>query len=244
MALFIMIIILFLLGSTVIWIYGKGNIKRIIAPLLILLISDFLLLYAKFIEGETFLALILYFPAIALLIISVIWFIILLIIGVKRKYNKRKMLAIVMAFGVTAIILFIPALTKEDKFKLNENDYIYVSEAIFEAYDEGKMEVGDQFHSPPYSTMDEEELVSIFPAEVINKMKKLNKNAGVYTYIVADEDVVYFSFGSFFQSINGIAITRNGKDPSTDQALKTRYFDGATSFDHITDHAYYFYDGL
>lgn len=72
MALAITIIITLLLGTIVILIYGKANIKRIIAPLLILLISDFLFLYAKFVVGDSFLTLLLYLSAIALLIISMV----------------------------------------------------------------------------------------------------------------------------------------------------------------------------
>lgn len=244
MALAIMIIITVLIGLTVVLVYGKQNIKKIIVPLFILLISNFLFLYAKFVVGDAFLTLLLYLPAIALLIISFIWFIIFLIIGVRRKYNKNKIYAIILSFAITAIIILIPALTQEDKFKLYRNDFFYVAEAIFQAYDEGEISVGDQYHSPPYSKMDIEEIESHYTENVMNKMKRLNKNAGVYTYIVADEDVIYFSFGAFFQSISGIAITRNEKNPSADNALRARFFDGAIIYEYIEDNAYYFNDGL
>ena len=244
MALAITLIITFLFGMIVILIYGKVNIKKIIAPLLILLIGDFLLLYAKFVAGDSFLTLLLYLPAMGLLIISVIWFIIFLIVGIRRKYNWNKILAIFLSLAISAIILFLPALTQEDKYKLYREDYFYVSDAIFQAYDEGKISIKDQYQSPRYNTLDLDKLESLYSENVINKMRKLNRNAGVYTYILADEDVIYFSFGAFFQSISGIAITRNGKDSSTDDALKSRFFDGATSYRYIEDNVYYFFDGL
>ena len=244
MALAITLIITFLFGMIVIFIYGKVNIKKIIAPLLILLIGGFLFLYAKFVAGDSFLTLLLYLPAMGLLIISVIWFIIFLIVGIRRKYNWNKILAIFLSLAISAIILFLPALTQEDKYKLYREDYFYVSDAIFQAYDEGKISIKDQYQSPRYNTLDLDKLESLYSENVINKMKKLNRNAGVYTYILADEDVIYFSFGAFFQSISGIAITRNGKHPSTDDALKSRFFDGATSYRYIEDNVYYFFDGL
>jgi len=244
MALFIIIIITLLFGITVVLIYGKQNIKRIIIPLLILLIGDFLFLYAKFAVGDSFLTLLYYLPAIALVVISVIWFIILLIIDIRREYNGNKILAIFLSFAVTAIILLIPSLSQEDKYKLYRKDYYHVAEAIFQAHDEGEISVGDQFHSPPYSTLDIEKLESHYTEDVINKMKKLNKNAGVYTYIVAGQDVIYFSYGAFFQSISGIAITRNGRELSFHDELSSRFFDGATTYEYIEDNVYYFFDGL
>lgn len=244
MALFIIIMITFLLGITVVLIYGKQNIKRIIIPLLILLIGDFLFLYAKFAVGDFFLTLLYYLPAIALVVISVIWFIILLVVDIKREYNGNKVLAILFSFAITVIILFIPSLTQEDKYKIYRKDYFYVSEAIFQVYDEGEISVGDQYHSPPYSPRDIEKLEAYYTENVINKMKRLNKNAGVYTYILADQDVIYFSFGAFFQSVSGIAITRNGKELSFNDELSSRFFDGATTYEYIEDNVYYFYDGL
>jgi hypothetical protein len=53
--------------------------------------------------------------------------------------------------------------------------------------------------------------------------------------MLLDADVNYFSFGVVFQSISGIAKCRNGKDPSTDDLLKSRFFDGVPSYRYITD---------
>src|SRR5699024_4493719 len=128
MTLAMTIIITLLFGITVGVIYGKGNIKFIIVPLIILGISDFLFLYAKFVVGDSFLTLLLYLPASALLIISVVWFIIFLIIAIKRKYSRNKLFAIFLSLAITAIILFIPALSQENKYKLYRNDYFAVAD--------------------------------------------------------------------------------------------------------------------
>lgn len=257
------ILITVLLGIIVFLIYGKRDVKRIIAPLLILLLGDFLLLYAKFVVGDDIGTLILYLPATILLVISVIWWVITLIVILKRdiagkerieqdlsrkatpaKTNRRKIIALVLCFAMTAAIVAVPALKKDDKFKLYQNDYLAVSEAIFQAYDEGEITVGDEFGSPPYKAYDLDKLNALFSANIVKHMKILNRSAGIYDYILADEDVVYFSFGASLQSIDGIAVCRNGKDPSADEALKRRFFDGNTSFSRIADGAYHFRDGL
>lgn len=249
MALAFTILITFLLGITVILIYGKANIKRIIVPLLIILIGDFLLLYAKFVVGYNFLTFIyvnkdLYLPAMILFIISLIWLIIIFIISIAGNNSKKKMIAIVFCLSMSTVIIFVPSLKQDDKFKLYQKDFYSVSDAIFQAYDEGDVSVEEQFASPPFSTYDLDELKAVFSDKIINKMEKLNRSAGIYTYIVADEDVIYFSFGAVFQSISGIAISRNGKDPSSDEILKMRFFDGNTSYRYIREDAYHFSDGL
>ncbi|OAB28354.1 hypothetical protein PMSD_22785 [Paenibacillus macquariensis subsp. defensor] len=244
MALAFTILVTFLLGATVVLIYGKHNIKRIIAPLFIVLTADFLLLYAKLVVGDDILTLIMYVPAMILFVISLIWLLIILLKSLVRKDSKKKMIAILLCIVMTTVIIYIPSLQQEDKFKIYQDEFIAVSDAIFKAYDLGKLSIGEEFASPPYRTYDLDRLNTLFSAKIVNKMKKVNRSAGVYTYILADKDVIYFSFGAVFQSISGIAICRNGKDPSTDETLKLRFFDGNTSFQYISEGAYHFSDGL
>lgn len=241
---FSLIVISFLLVIAMALFCAMHYMKRVIFPLLILFIGNALFLYAKFAVGDSFLSLIYYLPATALVVIAIIWFIIFLIAEIRKSYNKNLVLAIFSSFAITALILLIPPLNKEDKYNLYRNDYLDVSDAIFQSYDEGKIYVTDQFHSPPYSRMDMEKIESLYTDDVIKKMKKLNKHAGVYSYILADQDVIYFSFGAVLQSISGIAITRNGRELSTNDELSTRFFDGATSYEYVEDDVYYFYDGL
>ena len=244
MSLTLTVLITLAFGLMVLLIYGKQTIKEIAVPLILLLAGDFLFLYAKFAAGDPLLSFILHAPAFLLLIISALWFAVVLIKRKAIKKDKKKMAAILLCLTVSVVIAFIPSLSREDKFSIYQDDFYAVSNAVFQAYDEGKLAVGEQFASPPYSTSDLDRLRSVFSEDVIRKMKKLNRSAGVYSYIAADKDVVYFSFGAVFQSISGVAIVRNGKDPSKDEELKSRFFDGAIRYESIGNNAYHFNDGL
>ncbi|MTV47369.1 hypothetical protein GJ688_00050 [Heliobacillus mobilis] len=236
--------VILLLGITVVVIFGKEQIKGVIAPLAILLIADFLLLYGKYVVSDGFLTFILYVPSLVLIAISGIWSLIIWVKCRRDRANQRKILAVALGFVVTAVIMATPALDQMDKFKLYQKEYLAVSDAIFLAYDQGKLSLGEEFTSPPYSISGVDKQKSRFSEEVVHKMGTLHKSAGVNSYIVADQDVIYFSFGANLQSIDGIAICRNGKDPTVDLSLKSRFFDGATSYEYITEGAYHFRDGL
>lgn len=238
------IILTLVFGLIIFLIYGKKNIKEIAVPLILLLAGDFLLLYAKFAAGDPLMSFLLPVPAFILLFISVVWIVVVVIKRETINKDKRKMAAILLFVIASIVIAFLPTLSREDKFNIYQEDFNAVSDAVFQAYDESKLAVGEQFSSPPYSTSDLDRLRSVFSEDVIRKMKKLNRSAGVYTYIAADEDVVYFSYGAVFQSISGVAIVRNGKDPSKDEELKSRFFDGAIRYEPIGDNAYHFNDGL
>jgi hypothetical protein len=45
---------------------------------------------------------------------------------------------------------------------------------IFQAYEEGEVSFGEQFDSPPYSTLGSDKLKTIFSDEVSNKIEILN----------------------------------------------------------------------
>lgn len=240
MALALMILITALLGTTVMLVYGKVDIKRIMIPMVILFIGDFLLLYAKFVVGDDFLTVVLYLPAVILLLIALISLIIILIKMVVRKKSKKKLFAILLSFLITIVIIALPALTQIDKFKLYKDDYFAVSDSLFQASDEGKLVGKGMFHSPP-SKIDSEELMKLFSDKLIRQMKTLNRSAGVVSYNVADKNVIYFMFSPVFQSIDGIAICRNGKNPSTDSRLKTLF--QHARYELITDGVYYFSGG-
>jgi len=199
-----------------------------ITPLLILWAGDFLLLYAKFVVGDPFLTFILYLPAMALLGIPVIWLITIVVKSNGGKNSEKIVRAIVFSLTMTMIIVIAPSLKSEGKFKLYQNDFYAISDAIFQAYDDGEISVGEGFSSH----------------EIVKKMEKLKRSTGVYGYILVDKDVIYFSFGAVFQSISGIAICRNGKDLSTDETLESQPYDGVPTYKYITDGVYHFSDGL
>jgi len=228
MALAIIITISLLLGTTVVLICGKENLKGILTPLLMLGAGDFLLLYAKFVVGDSFSRFPLYLSAMILLGISVISLIIIIVKSNGEKDSEKIVRAIVFALTMTLIIVFVPSLKAEGKFKVYQNDFYAVSEAVFQAYDDGDISVGEHFSSN----------------DIVKKMEKLKRSAGIGTYTLVDKDVIYFSFGAFFHTISGIAICRNGKDLSTDDTLESTPYDGVPTYKFITDGVYQFSDGL
>ena len=228
MALAIIITLSLLLGTLVVLICGKENLKGMITPLLMLGAGDFLLLYVKFVKGDTTLIFLAYLFAMVLIGIPVIWLVTIVVKSNREKDSEKIVRAIVFSLTMTIIIVFVPYLKAEGKFKLYQNDFYTVSDAIFQAYDDGEISVGEHFSSD----------------EIINKMEKLEKYAGVYRYILVDKDVIYFSFGAVFQSISGIAICRNGKDLFTDTTLESQPYDGVPTYKYITDGVYHFSDGL
>lgn len=241
---FIVIAVVLLISITPLLIHGKKNINKFMVPFVIMLIGDIFLLSVKYLIGDDFTAFCIYLPAILCLVVGTIWMIVRLVKCIRNDKSKRTIAAIVSVMLITAIIIPLKPLDYKDKYHIYKNDYKTVADAMFKAYDNGALEIGDQFASPPYSTYQINEINSEIANNITGSMENLNRFAGVYTYIMADEDVIYFSFGAVFQSIDGIAICRNGKVPSADAELIKRFFDGGTSFTYIDDNGYYFCDGL
>jgi len=228
MALAIIITLSLLLGAAVVLICGKGNIMGMIDPLLMLWIGDFLLLYAKFVVGDSSYRFIPYLLAMVFIGIPIIWLSTIVVKSNGEKDSEKIVRAIVFSLTMTLIIVFVPSLKAEGKFKLYQNDFYAVSDAIFQAYDDGEILVGEHYSNN----------------EIVKEMEKLERTAGVRSYYLVDEDVIYFSFGAFFQSISGIAICRNGKDLLIDDTLELQPFDGVPTYKYIADGVYHFSDGL
>jgi hypothetical protein len=232
MALTIIILFLLFLGGLVLYLYGKENFTWIVVPLIILLLADFLILYGKFIVPDyasyVLHHLLLYFSAGFLLFISVIWFVIHFIAILRRKATRKRLIAVLLVLMVSLTIPFIPAPEQEDAFTLYQDDFYMVADAIFEAYDNDKIQVEERIHARDLDRLEEP-----FSKQIVQKMQELHRDAEVFMIIMADKDVIYFANDGFFQSIKGIAITRNGKDPNTDEALKARFFDGSPNYKYI-----------
>jgi hypothetical protein len=224
MALAIVIAISFLLGAAVVLICGKDNVMEMIDPLLMLWVGNFLLLYEKFVKGDSSLTFILYLLAMVLVGIPVSWLITIVVKSNGEKDSEKIVRAIVFSLTMTLIIVFVPSLKTEGKFKLYQNDFYVISDAIFQAYDDGKVSVGEHYSSN----------------EIVKKMDKLERTAGVRGYYLVDKDVIYFIFGTGAYTISGIAICRNDKDPSVDQIMPPRFFDRMPTYRFITDGVYHF----
>lgn len=232
------------IGTVILAIHGMEKLKFFVFPWILLLISEYLILTLKFDTDAGFLAQYLYLPAIITALVGAIWMIILLFLSAKVKESKRILISILCSLLVIASVALVPSLKYEDKYRMYKGLYTDVSGAMFEGYDNKKIAIGEQLNNPPNKTDSLTKILSSFDPDIISKMGKLNNNAGISTLIMADKDVVYFRFGPVFQSVDGIAICRNGKDPGTDSALKSKYFDGNTKFTAIVDGIYYFKDGM
>ncbi|WP_458411804.1 hypothetical protein ACNQFZ_13185 [Schinkia sp. CFF1] len=229
------LILIILLELAVIMICEKENRKKIIASLLMLLLGNFLILDDK-LYVDTLVPNILPIPAMVLLTISAAWFIIL----IDTKKGKRLTIAIGLCFTMTILIFAlpgVPSLSEVEEFKLYKEDYFAISGAIFQAYDKGYISVEDRLNSPP-SKNDLERLGTHFSNGVIRRMKKLSRVAGISFYDIVDKDVIHFGDIRLHSSA-GIAICRNGKDPSTDIVLKSQFHDVIT-YRHIANGIYYF----
>lgn len=241
--LFAVIFLTVLIGVGTMCIHGKEINRKYIIPWSILLITDFLFLVAKFAVGDVVLTFLYYIPALILTIVGGIWMINISIKSKKSGECKRIIVSGLISVLITVVIIPIPSLTSDDKFEIYKNYYFAVAEDMFEEYDNGKLSVKNEFQSPPYSKMDIDRINAVFTAATIRDMKRLNRSAGVYSYVMADKDVIYFSFGALFQSIDGIAICRNGKDPTIDSELKSQFYQ-ATRYSSIEAGVYHYYGGL
>jgi hypothetical protein len=241
-----LILSMLVIGALTLALHGKVNLKLFVIPWLILLISEYLFLTIKFDSEAGFLAQFLYLPAIIFAIVGIIWMIVLLFMSAKAKDSKRIHISILCSILVIASVTLVPSLKYEDKYKMYKGLYTDVAVAMFECYDSKKIAIGEQLNNPPNKSENMTKILASFDPDIISKMGKLNNNAGITTLTMADKDVIYFSFGSgpFLQSVDGIAICRNGKDPGSDSALKAKYFDGNTTYTNIVEGVYYFKDGI
>lgn len=239
MALILTILAVIAIGVIAIFIHKKENIGKIIVPCLILFASDFLFLCGKFAAGDDFLTVILYLPAGILLLISVIWLGVILIKCIIKKTSRRTILTISFCFIITAIIVSRPALKSNDKLKLYQKDYYTVANAIFQAYDEEKISLGDEFSS---NDLDLDKINSIFPNNIVKDMKKLSRYAGVYVYAVSEKDVIYFYFASAgpisSPRYDGVVVCRNGQEPTRDKKFSENYI-----HIYIVDGGFHYHDG-
>jgi hypothetical protein len=241
-----LILSMLVIGALTLALHGKVNLKLFVIPWLILLISEYLFLTIKFDSEAGFLAQFFYLPAIIFALVGIIWMIILLFMSAKAKDSKRILISILCSILVIGSVALVPSMKYEDKYKLYKGLYTDVAVAMFECYDSKKIAIGEQLNNPPNKTESMNKILYSFDPEIISKMGKLNNNAGICTLTMADKDVIYFSFGSgpIFQSVDGIAVCRNGKDPGSDSALKAKYFDGNTTYTTIVEGVYYFKDGM
>ncbi|HBF4261854.1 hypothetical protein VXA51_13950 [Clostridioides difficile] len=220
----IVILSIFIIASINIIILGKENIRDIVIPLTLFIVSDFLFLCGNIICRGGVMLLFIGLFAIPLMLIAFIWICVHMIkLYYKKGLNKRKMIGCIFSIFISIGTIFIPSPSKSFRFKLYEKDYSVVAKAILKVYDEKKLSSECVF----YIQSDKNELEKIFSKEVIKKMKKLNRN------------LVYFFFGAELQSIDGIVIFKDLKHVKTKLDFINRSIQ-APRLEYITNNVYYF----
>ncbi len=220
----IVILSIFIIASINIIILGKENIRDIVIPLTIFIVSDFLFLCGNIICRGGVMLLFIGLFAIPLMLIAFIWICVHMIkLYYKKGLNKRKMIGCIFSIFISIGTIFIPSPSESFRFKLYEKDYSVVAKAILKVYDEKKLSSECVF----YIQSDKNELEKIFSKEVIKKMKKLNRN------------LVYFFFGAELQSIDGIVIFKDLKHVKTKLDFINRSIQ-APRLEYITNNVYYF----
>lgn len=235
----IVILSIFIIASINIIILGKENIRDIVIPLILFIVSDFLFLCGNIIYRGGVILLFIGLFAIPLMLIAFIWILVHMIkLYYKKDLNKRKMIGCIFGIFISIGTIFIPSPSESFRFKLYEEDYSVVAKAILKVYDEKKLSSKCTF----YIKSDKNELEKIFSKEVIKKMKKLNRNLDVVK-ISGDRNLVYFLFGAELQSIDGIVIFKDLKDVKPKLDFINRSIQ-APRLEYITNNVYYFKGGL
>jgi hypothetical protein len=77
-----------------------------------------------------------------------------------------------------------------------------ISKDIFDLYDKGYLGVGD------YIDFDNEYNKDKLP-RVYDDIKVINKRNQICGLKLIDKDVIFFTYGAYYQSVSGVAVTRN-----------------------------------
>ncbi|MFN1844475.1 hypothetical protein ACK2FW_16545 [Clostridioides difficile] len=168
----IVILSIFIIASINIIILGKENIRDIVIPLTLFIVSDFLFLCGNIICRGGVMLLFIGLFAIPLMLIAFIWICVHMIkLYYKKDLNKRKMIRCIFSIFISIGTIFIPSPSESFRFKLYEKDYSVVAKAILKVYDEKKLSSECVF----YIQSDKNELEKIFSKEVIKNEKTKQK---------------------------------------------------------------------
>ena len=120
-----------------------------------------------------------------------------------------------------------------------EEAFDAASNIIFQMYDEQLLNVGERFfllHEPI-----EGNERALENKELYDSLKSLKEKEEVCIVYFVDKNVILFSKGAYFQSVSGIAKTRNSPELKRDWGIG---FDGGMTYTQIDDNTYKFFDGL
>lgn len=237
--LLIVIIAVFIIALIKIIILGKENIKGILIPVVLFLVSDFLFLCGNIILRGGVILLFIGLFAIPLMLIAFIWICVHIIkLFLKKDLNKRKVIGSIVCTFISIGTIFLPGPSESFRFQLYKKDYIEVAQAVLKACDEEKLNSEYNLNIK----LGKKELENIFSEEVVNKINKLNRNVDV-TKIVGNKKSVYFFFGAELQSVDGIVFFKDLKENKSELDFVNKHIQ-APRLEYMTDDVYYFKGGL
>lgn len=160
------------------------------------------------------------FAAVAFLIVGVVELVLFLR---KRKQAVREegekgstpncwwkiLIVVLLSVLLTVFSILLPFFTSRERYAIWQGSYNTVASQMFALYDEGKINPGDEYDVDHPGLFDD-------ISDIVSDSFKwdagfLGAQTGVCEIVLADPDTVLFSFGASLQSVEGIAITRNGK---------------------------------
>lgn len=237
--LLIVIIAVFIIALINIIILGKENIKEILIPVILFLVSDFLFLCGNIILRGGLILLFIGLFAIPLMLIAFIWICVHLIkLYLRKDLNKRKVIGCIVCIFISIGTIFIPGPSESFRFQLYKKDYIEVAQAVLKACDEEKLNSEYNLNIK----IGKKELENIFSKEVVSKMNKLNRNVDVIT-IVGNKKSVCFFFGAELQFVDGIVYFKDLKGDKPELDFINKHIQ-APCLEYMTDDVYYFKGGL
>ncbi|MCC0704443.1 hypothetical protein IC213_15390 [Clostridioides sp. ES-S-0049-02] len=237
--LLIVIIAVFIIALINIIILGKENIKGIIIPVALFLVSDFLFLCGNIILRGGVILLFIGLFAIPLMLIAFIWICVHIIkLHLRKDLNKRKVIGCIVCTFISISTIFLPGPSESFRFQLYKKDYIEVAQAVLKACDEKKLNAEYNLNIK----LGKKELENIFSEEVVNKINKLNRNVDV-TKIVGNKKSVCFFFGAELQSVDGIVFFKDLKGNKPELDFINKHIQ-APRLEYMTDDVYYFKGGL
>lgn len=223
-------------------ILGKTEIKSLAGTFTLLFFLNFVFLYAKFGASTNIIMNVLILFG---LILTILLFIILLVKLLRKnpekavKGKKRKVLLANVL--VLVIIMVLPSLGVDGRYKVYNKAYTKATEDLIKAHkDTDSGEKGERYNLNLESDL--KDLEKKTSKKTMDYLKTLRNRTGVEDVII-DDQAVYFQFGSFLQTVDGIVIFKDLKGTSPDPTFIDQYIQ-SPSFKKMETNVYYYDGGL
>lgn len=223
-------------------ILGKAEIKSLAGTLTLLFFINFIFLYAKFGASTNIIMNVLKLLG---LILTVVLFIILLVKLLRKTPEKaikgKKRIVLLANVLVLVVIMLLPSLGVDGRYKVYNKAYTQTTEALIKAHkDTDSGEKGERYMLSLESDL--KALEKKTSKKTVDNLKTLRSRTGVEAVII-DDQAVYFQFGSFLQTVDGIVVFKDLKGASPDPTFIDHYIQSPT-FKKIQTNVYYYDGGL